>query len=137
MTEGTYLAGPALSRRQMTIIGVFGLTLWLAAALLLRAIGPMGVYDGTARVILYLAIIPGTYPALLLLRRLAGLADGQMVHAMAFGTAVAILMDGIALAWFPDLYGAGVDLHAGAGGTILWGGGVGLALAFWVDRRRR
>lgn len=136
MNQGAYLAGPALSRRKMTMIGVFGLSLWLAAALLLRAIGPLGVYDGMARVVLYLAIIPGTYPALVVLRRLAGLAEGQMVHAMAFGTAVAILMDGIALAWFPNLYGAGADLHAGAGGTILWGGGVGLALGFWMDRCR-
>jgi glutamate/tyrosine decarboxylase-like PLP-dependent enzyme len=71
------------------------------------------------------------------MRALARLQAGQMVQAMAMGTGTATVMDGIALAWFPDLYGAGAALHAGAGGTILWGGGVGLLLAFWFDRARR
>ena len=136
MTISPYLSGPALTARQMIVTMACGLALWLAAALLLRVIGPMGVYDGAARVMLYLAIIPGTVPVLLLIRWLARLRPGQMVAAMALGTGVATVMDGAALAWFPDLYGAGVALHAGAGGTILWGGGVGLLLAFWFDRAR-
>ncbi|MDA0962739.1 MAG: hypothetical protein O2898_07460 [Proteobacteria bacterium] len=136
MTRSPCLSGPPLTARQMSGAALCGLVLWLAAALLLRVIGPMGVYDGAARVALYLAIIPGTVPVLWLMRRLARLQAGQMVPAMAMGTGTATIMDGIALAWFPDLYGAGVALHAGAGGTILWGGGIGLLLAFWCDRAR-
>lgn len=133
MAETTYVAGPPLSMRQMRIAGAVGLVIWLSAALLLRVLGPIGIYEGIARVVMYLAIIPGTLPILWLMRALARLEKGQMVAALAFGTGVAIVMDGFALAWFPGLYGAGVELHAGAGGTILWGGGVGLLLAFWLD----
>ena len=137
MSNSPCLSGPPLTARQMSVAAVCGLVLWLAAALLLRVIGPMGVYDGAARIALYVAIIPGTVPVLWLMRALARLQPGQMVPAMAMGTGTATIMDGVALAWFPDLYGAGVALHAGAGGTILWGGGVGLLLAFWFDRARR
>ena len=149
MTSSPCLSGPPLTARQMSVAALCGLVLWLPPALLLRVIGPlagrpspvsltgpMGVYDGAARVVLYLAIIPGTVPVLWLMRALARLQAGQMVQAMAIGTGTATVVDGIALAWFPDLYGAGVALHAGAGGTILWGGGVGLLLAFWFDRAR-
>ncbi len=123
-----------LSPRQALVCAALGAVLWLVAALLLRWLGPMGIYDGAARIWLYLLIIPGSAPFILLIARAAGLARSQIAIGAAFGTMTAILLDGIALAWFPALYGGEIEFVAGAGAVILWGGGVFMALG-WVFNR--
>jgi hypothetical protein len=42
-----------LTRRQTLILAVIGAVLWLAFALLIRVLGPMGVFDGSNRIWLY------------------------------------------------------------------------------------
>lgn len=132
------LADPAngyrFSRQQLIRVVAVGLSVWLAGALLLRWLGPMGVYDGAARIVLYALIIPGTLPIILLLPVLAGIKRSQIAAAAAFATATAILMDGLALAWFPGLYGETIAQHAGAGAAILWGGAVAIFLGFFLNR---
>jgi len=125
-----------LTRSQITILAILGAVLWLAAALLLRALAPFGIYEGTARVILYLLVIPGTVPFVLLAKTMAKLAPDQIAIGLSVLTAAAILLDGIALAWFPRLYGSELAHFAGAGAVILWGGGVGLVLGFLMNRVR-
>lgn len=125
----------ALTARQIAVLAALGAVLWLAAALLLRALGPLGVYEGTARVILYAAIVPGTFPFVLLLVRAAGLRRTQALSGVAMALAAATLLDGLALAWLPSLYGGTPEMVAGAGGTILWGAGVVLVLGALVARR--
>ena len=126
-----------LSPRQMAMSAAIGIVLFLAAALLVRALQPIDPFTDPTRFLVYALVVPGTVPVIPLLRRLAKLAPGQTVAAMAMGTAAATLCDGIALAWFPSLYGAG-DAHiAGAGAVILWGAGVGLLLGFLLPDRGR
>ena len=124
-----------LSFQQLVFFLGFGIAGWLIAALLLRFLGPMGIYDGGARVLTYALIIPDTVPFIWLAAWLGGAREGQLFLGFSISTAMAMLCDGMALAWFPTLYGATVPLHAGAGGTILWGAGVGIFLAWVMDRR--
>lgn len=122
---------PPSLRQTLIVIGL-GAGPWLLAALLLRALAPFGIYEGAGRVRLYLLIVPGTLPVVLLVRRIAGRA--QVGLGMAVGTAAATLPDGPALAWAPGLHGTDAAQHAGAGAAILWGGGVGLALGALMTR---
>lgn len=126
----------SLTSKQLLVFVIFGVAGWLTAALLLRVLGPTGIYDGGLRVLAYALIIPGTAPFVWLAGRLAAVQVGQLYPGFALSSGVATLCDGVALAWFPTLYGATVDLHAGAGGTILWGVGVGIVLAYVMDRDR-
>jgi hypothetical protein len=123
-----------LSSSQINILAVLGAVLWLGAALLLRALAPFGIYEGFARIILYALIVPGTWPFVLLAKRMAKLAPNQIAIGMSVLTATAVLLDGIALAWFPGLYGFELAHFAGAGAAILWGGGVALVLGFVMNR---
>jgi hypothetical protein len=109
---------------------VQGAVLWLAAALLLRWLGPMGIYQDPLRIWVYLLVIPGTIPVVFQVERLAKLGRGQVFTGMAVGTMAAMFLDGLALAWVPQLYGATVEMHAGAGAVILWGAAVGMALGW-------
>ena len=124
-----------LTTRQMTSLAGLGAGLWLAAALLLRALAPLGIYDGAMRGVLYLAIVPGTWPFVVMMRRVAGLSRGQVLPGVAVALMAATLLDGLALWLIPGLYGASVADTAGAGAAILWGAGVFLALGLVADRR--
>ena len=123
-----------LTSRQNIIMALMGAVLWLAAALLIRALEPLNIFEGGRRVLVYALTIPGTWPFVLLLERLGKLARNQVAMGYAVGTASATLLDGLALAWFPSLYGSSVAHIAGAGAVILWGAGVGLVLAFIRNR---
>lgn len=123
-----------LNLRQLSILAALGAILWLGAALLLGALAPLGIYEGMARVALYAAIVPGTWPFVLLLIRAAGLARRQALGGVAVALAVAMLLDGLALAWAPGLYGTTEAHVAGAGATILWGAGVFLVLGALAGR---
>lgn len=118
---------------RLVALGVFG---WLFAALLLRLLGPLGVLEGMARVYLYALILPGTVVFLLAAFWLAAIRSNQRALAAALMTATAAILDGLALAWFPALYGADPTLVAACGAAILWGAGVALFLGMAMNRNR-
>ncbi|WBQ10988.1 hypothetical protein L2D01_04205 [Hyphomonadaceae bacterium ML37] len=125
-----------LSTGQLIRLAALGAALWLTAALLLRWLGPLGVYDGAARILLYALIIPGTAPFIWLIAKIGGLARSDLALGVSVVVAAAVLLDGLALAWVPTLYGAELALQAGAGAAILWGAGVALVLGFVFNRAR-
>jgi hypothetical protein len=119
---------------QLFSLAAYGVMLWFGAAMLLRTLGPLGVFDGAAHFILYLLVIPGTWPFLLIAQRIAGLARTQMGLGVAIVTASAALLDGLAFAWFPGLYSADPVMATASAGAILWGVGVGLVLGLVMNK---
>jgi len=133
-THREEFCGLPFSRRQTGLLIILGAILWLVAALILKALAPSGIYEGSAQIILYALIVPGTVPFLLASLKVASIERPSSFAAVALMTMSAMLLDGIALAWFPFLYGGDVAYVAGAGAAILWGAGVGLVLALFVNR---
>jgi hypothetical protein len=120
--------------RQLATLVVIGVVIWLLGALLLNYLGEIGSLQGASLIIVYAALIPGTVPIILLVRRLARLATDQIALASAIVVASAIVLDGLALSWFPALYGPGIAQTAVSGAIILWGGGVAIALGCLFNR---
>ena len=123
-----------LSTRQTGTLAVIGAVLWFIAAILLRNIGPLGAFEGGNRVLLYALTIPGTIPFIWMTQRLARLASNQIAIGIAIVTATALLLDGVAVAWFPQLYGDELAQVTSSAAAILWGAGVGLMLAFLMNK---
>lgn len=123
-----------LSTRQIGTLAVIGAVLWFIAAILLRNIGPLGAFEGGNRVLLYALTIPGTIPFIWMTQRLARLASNQIAIGIAIVTATALLLDGVAVAWFPQLYGDELAQVTSSAAAILWGAGVGLMLAFLMNK---
>jgi len=69
-----------------------------------RAIDPFGALPPPYVALKYLLVVPGTYPFVLIIRRVAGLRVNQTSNGISVATAAALLIDGVAFAWFPDLY---------------------------------
>ncbi|MFM9852688.1 MAG: hypothetical protein ACKVOJ_07795, partial [Sphingomonadaceae bacterium] len=60
---------------------------------------------------------------------------GQLAVGVLIVTATALFCDGIAHAWFPQLYGSDPALIILGASAIFWGAGVGLVLGLVMDRR--
>ena len=133
MTNNTSPTHP-LTAKQIIILVLYGAMLWFVAAILVRTIGPMGALDGSARIITYALVIPGTVPAIWIGRALAKLSRDQTAISLIVITATALLLDGIAHAWFPSLYGSDPVLIVKGAAVIFWGAGVGLVLGLIMNR---
>ena len=122
------------SGRQLAITILMGVVLWFVAAMMLKYLEPMGVLDGNARLLTYALIIPGTVPFVFLIKMAAGLGRHQLALGLSLATGTALLCDGVATAWFPELYGPDNDSVLRSAAAILWGGGAAIMLGFLFNR---
>jgi len=115
------------NKRDLTTAAV-GATVWYLGALLIKQLPPKVFAERKNTALLYAGTIPLTYPMIWGFVKAAGLKTlDQIIRGTSLGTAVAIMLDGVALVWYNDLYG-GPGRAASAGAYILWTGGCGL---FW------
>lgn len=102
-----------------------GLALWFAGALVIQFGRPIGLF-GPHLAILYLVSIPLIPASIMLVKRIAGLADGaQYVTGVALGTAAAIIWDGLLISFSPGLYGGPGEGLAQGAAWILFAGALG------------
>jgi hypothetical protein len=120
--------------RRMGALEGFGVAIWLLAALGLRALEPLGLLVGGARIVSYALAVPALAVTIWIAQRLLGFSRAEAFGAVSVMTMVAICLDGIAFGFFPGLYGAGEAHRLGAAGVVLWGGGVGMVLAYLWSR---
>lgn len=125
-----------LTTNQLGVLVLLGVLFWFGAALLVRFGTAAGWTGGLVGVVTFLCTIPGSWPALWLVKKVAALQPSQVVPGLGVGTAVAACCDGVALTWAPALYGSESGQVVLAAAWILWGAGVLLALAYLDSQRR-
>jgi hypothetical protein len=126
---------PALTPAQAVRAVLIGLSVWLVAALFIRFTGPLGLFEGVARVVLYAATAPASWVLVWMIRRLAVLRPDQLVAAAAVASFPAVMCDGVALVAFPQLYGGPAPHLLPAAAWLLWG--AGLIFVFALSGARR
>ena len=123
-----------LTTGQVLTLVIIGGVLWFLAATLLRTIGPMGAFNGSTRFLLYAVTVVGTVPFVWLMQKLVKLPPNRIGIGYSVATATALLLDGVAVAWFPALYGDDPAQVTNSAAAILWGAGVGLVLACIMNK---
>jgi hypothetical protein len=118
-----------LTPAKITTLIAFATVVWFLAALFIRFVGPSGVFGGIKGGLLYLATIPATIPLNARTRKIVGLSKVDTLTAVAVTSATATMLDGVAMTWFPALYGGDPAIVKGGAAWLLWAIGVGLALA--------
>jgi hypothetical protein len=132
--EHVMLSPSNLTRNQIGILALYGAALWFVAAMIVRVMAPMGALSGVWQVVTYALVVPGTVPAIWISRRLATLTHGQTAMGILVVTAAALLLDGVAFAWFPTLYGPDPAHWLPGAAVVFWGAGVGLVLGILMSR---
>lgn len=125
-----------LSPKQLAFCVGYGLALWLGALFLVRALGPIGAFSGWGLVLSFVALIPGTLPAVLLTKSVMGPFKDQLLMGVTIISTIALLMAAIGFSFFPWLYGSDMKQVLAASGFMMWGGGMGFALALVVGKDR-
>ncbi|MCH4893652.1 MULTISPECIES: hypothetical protein [unclassified Sphingomonas] len=128
--------GLALTPVATCVLLFQGVVEWYLAALFIKHLGPMGVFEGVWLPLLYGLAVPFILPAVLLARWSVGYPKAATVVPVAIVSATATLCDGIAIAWFQSaIYGPDPAIVALGGGWLLWGIGVGLFISVAMSLR--
>jgi hypothetical protein len=112
-----------------------GMVFWLGFAIFVRVLEPFGLLQGTVKVVMFVLAVLITVALMVAIRAVMGYPAARMVEAIGIITGVAIMLDGLAFGFFPELYGREAAHQVAGAGLILWGGGVGMMVALWMQRR--
>jgi hypothetical protein len=130
----TMLSSP-LTGRELAVMALQGVVFWLGFAIFVRALEPFGLLQGGAKVAMFVVAVPLTVALMAGIRTAMGYSAARMVEVIGIITGVAIMLDGLAFGFFPQLYGREVAHQVAGAGLILWGGGVGMMVALVMQRR--
>lgn len=119
----------------LRLIGL-GLALWVAATLYIRLL-PSALLDPVQGAIGFAGSLPMAWISVWLVRRVGVLERQEIPLGVAVVGAIAMMIDGVALRWRPDLYGSDpLAVRLGAA-WLLWGYGLSLGVAYLMAGPRR
>jgi hypothetical protein len=122
---------------KLTLYIVLGACFWFGAAMLIRVIGPYALTAGNPlRLLMFGVAIPVSIGFMAIAKLTGQVAWHQLLRPLVVMTFTATLLDGIALTWFPTLYADTYEVALFGAALILWGVGLGLSLAYWLEQRQ-
>ena len=107
--------------------------LWVLATLYIHFV-PSAFTSPLQSALGFLTAVPIGWLCIRLVRRSAKLDRRQLVSGTALVGAVAMMIDGLALRFFPQIYSSNPDVFRPVSAWLLWGYGVSLAIALWLAR---
>ncbi len=123
-----------MTRRQVIISLVLGVGLWFVAARFVHYL-PELFAPGTALTLLFAGAI-ATGAATVAAAQWLGKPDRpQLVAMLSLGTAAALVLDGLGIAFFPSLYAGESTATQYGAAWIMWAAGLGLLFSFWRGAR--
>lgn len=130
-TEGDHWLTPARILKLLAIGFFYAVLVWG----FIRFRGPAGAFSGLQQVVNYLGIIPITFGTIALARRLVGSPPKRFTLAiLATGAIAGPIPEGIALGWFPSLYGDDPVIIIKGLAWLLWAIGVGFVIGLQMSR---
>ena len=123
-----------LTHTQMIRLPLISMALWLVATAYIRfmpdaftspMLGPLG----------FVTTFPMAWASIWLVKRLGALVPGQLLAGVSLVGAVAMMIDGAALRFWPQVYGSDTLVLRLGAAWLLWGYGVSLGVALiWAMR---
>jgi hypothetical protein len=133
MVNNTSLARPALQSTVLYV--VLGGAFWFAAAMLVRVLGEAVFTPGNPLlIVMFVVAIPVGRLFIWTAQRLGKLPDEAVFAPAVMMTQVALLLDGVAITWFPQLYGQSHTTVMLGAALIMWGAGVGMVIAWMMAK---
>jgi hypothetical protein len=126
----------ARSQSSNLLYVVLGVVFWFSAAMLVRFLGEaVFTPNKPLLIVMFLAAIPIGRLFIFIAQQIGKLPDNAVFVPTVMMTQVALLLDGIAITWFPQLYGeAHTTVMLGAA-LIMWGAGIGMVIAWLMSKQ--
>jgi hypothetical protein len=124
-----------LTGHEIAVMALLGAVFWFSFAILVRVMEPFGLLEGGAKTVMFAVTVPVTMVLMLGIQRVMSYPGARMVEVIGIITGFAIMLDGLAFGFFPQLYGREAAHQIAGAGLILWGGGVGMMVALVMQRR--
>jgi hypothetical protein len=126
-----------LRRNQIWPLVALGAVFWALVMLNIR-LRPQAVVDPIQGLTPFVAAPLAGWLSVWLCKRIGRLSSEQLLPGVALVGAVAMMIDGAVLKWWPHLYGLDEQILRVAAAGLLWGYGVAFAVALiWVSWRSR
>lgn len=123
-----------LNSGQVLRVSAIALALWLVATAYIRFL-PDAFTSPTMSALGFVTTLPMAWLSVWLIRKLGGLQTAQLLAGVALVGAIAMMLDGAALRFFPAAYGDNDHLLRLGAAWLLWGYGVSLGIALiWTVR---
>jgi hypothetical protein len=117
------------------MMAVLGAVFWFGFAMFVRFMEPFGLLQGGARAAMFVIAIPIVLVLIPGIRMAMRYPAERITEIIGIITAFAILLDGLAFGFFPAIYGADPAHQIAGAGLILWGGGLGIVVAYAIQIR--
>ena len=123
------MSGPKI----LALIGC-GLVVWAIAAGFIHFAGPIGAFVGDAKTLALYAVTPVImFAAVVTICAVLHIDGASRLTAAVIMSTTALLLDGVAMRWFGDLYGAG-DAILGGAAWLHWAVGCTLLTALVIRK---
>lgn len=123
-----------LRSKQFAICNLLAVIFWASATLCIKFY-PVAVNAGTHGNVTFLISLPVSWFSIWLTCRLARLEPHQILAGCLVVIGSAMMIDGVALRWFPNVYAANDTLTRYGAAWLLWGYGLGAWIALAVVNR--
>jgi hypothetical protein len=117
-----------LKARQLTWLVVIALAMWGLATLYIYWL-PSAFMSPIRSAIGFLTTLPIAWFSVLTIRYVAGLEPEQLLTGVGVVGAIAMMIDGVALCFLPQVYAQDPAVFRPASAWLLWGYGLSLAIA--------
>lgn len=111
-----------------------GLVLWVAFLVPLRLGEGIGLLVGWLKVASFVVAVPVLSLSTVAVQRVMGWPRAGLTGMIAMVLAPATLADGFVFGFAPWLYGSDPAHQRAAAAIILWGVGVAILTAWWIER---
>lgn len=124
-----------LNLAQIGRLIALSLVLWLAATLYIDLL-PGALTDPFRGAVGFAVSLPVGWLSVVLTRYVGKLAPRQLLPGVGLVGALAMMIDGVALRWFPAIYGSDPAAIRLGAAWLLWGYGISLAIAVGMASKR-
>ncbi|TAE30674.1 MAG: hypothetical protein EAZ91_10110 [Cytophagales bacterium] len=125
-----------MKNSQLLLSVALGVAFWFAAALIVR-FGGTAIFteNNSMLIVIYGVAFPVTGAFLFITKLFLNVSYNQLVRPIMVVTLTAALLDAVALSWFRALYSHSFEVALHGAALILWGVGLGLLAALWLEQR--
>ena len=129
------LTAPTRPAVRLPRLIVLGVVFWFLAAMAFRALGPSVLApDNAALPLIFVLAVPIAWAFVWVGITLGGAKGAAVLPAVVIMSFTAMLLDGLALTFFPGLYGLPPASLLVVAALLLWGVGLIQVIAYWWPR---